>query len=440
MGYRNSAYAGAGVKVVCICLPKHGDARSLAEIFYQATPQIQLRHNEAVFLEISKCQHLYSAATFLKRVQVTLNRIGLTARIGMAEDIPTALAMTLHPVAEKKFLPIDCLPCYCDPLGQYPEHTPLISKAIHVLRSLRIYTIKDFLDIPAGEITLRFGPSLLLAHQRLQGEHPLIWNIFEPRQIVQEDHEFDLTYPPRDLEPVYFILRPLLEKIFLRLRGKGRRMRQFKIILQQEYATQKTPQSYEVHIAIPLPFVSLKTIFQITKEKLDASVQKKPLEHAIVQLSLVVTEDGPYMTSQKDIFDQKKEETSESFFHLVSRLATKLGPESVFFAHLKESYLPEKNWLRATDKCHPDIQSTAVPERPLRLFKKPLPISIQSCHFSYNRKTYEIREWRHPEVLLSNWWEIAGGERIYTKLITHNGDQFWVFKNRDVYYLHGVFE
>lgn len=428
------------MNVVCIYLPKHIDAQSIAEIFYQATPQIQLRKNEAIFLEISKCQKLYSPATFLKRVHVTLQRIGIQARLGIGEDIPTSLAMALYPVADKTFLPIECLPYYCDPLLQYPEQTTLMLKAIHLLRSLRVYLVKDFLNIPAREITLRFGPYLLLAYQRLLGESPIVWNIFEPRQMAQEDHEFDLAYPPRDLEPVYFILRPMVEKIFLRLRGKGRRVRQFKVILQQEYATKRTPQLYEVTITIPLPFVSAKTIFQITKENLDSAVQKKPLEHAIVKLSIVVIEEGPYLTSQKDIFDQKKEETSESFFHLVSRLATKLGTESVFFAHIKENYLPEQNWFRASEKCANHVQDSIVPERPLRLFKKPIAIFIHSNHFHFNRVVYKIREWRHREVLLSNWWEISGGERIYSKLITDSGDCFWIFKNKDSYFVHGIFE
>ena len=279
-----------------------------------------------------------------------------------------------------------------------------------------------------------------MAYQRILGLHDIPWTEFIPRQVVEEKHEFDLAYPPRDLEPIYFTLRPMLEKLYLRLRGRGQRVRQFKVVLQQEYETRKNQQSYEVPIIIQLPFVSVKTIFQITKEKLDAVVQRNPLEHAIVSVSVVITEEAPYLTSQKDLFDQKKEETSESFFHLVSRLATKLGNEGAFFAQIKENYLPERNWFRVPEKSIDTVQESFIPERPLRLFKEPMLIFIQNNRMVYNRLPYDITEWKNPEVLLSNWWEISGGERVYYTLNTTSGDNFWVFRNKDSYYLHGIFE
>ncbi|MBL7554699.1 MAG: hypothetical protein JNM24_02670 [Bdellovibrionaceae bacterium] len=428
------------MRIVCIKLPKHSDAQSIAEIFYRATPQIRLRHNEAIFLEVSKCQHLYSESTFIKRAQITLKRIGITAELSVADDISTALSLATFPVMNKDALPVDALIYYADPLAQYPEQHGRILKAIHLLKSLGIRTIADFLTIPSYDISPRFGPIVLLAYQRLLGQHEIPWNEFRPREVVEESHEFDLAYPPRDLEPVYFTLRPLLDRIYLRLRGRGQRVRQFNIILQQEYATRKSPQTYKVPIIIQLPFVSVKTIFQIAKEKLDAVVQRKPLEHPIIKISLVVTEEAPYLTSQRDLFDQKKEETSESFFHLVSRLATKLGSDGAFFAHVKENYLPERTWFRVPEKSITTIQESHIPERPLRLLKEPRPVPIQDNYLFHNRMQYEIKEWKNPEVLLSNWWEISGGERVYYKLVTHTGDNFWVFKNKEQYYLHGIFE
>ncbi len=437
------------MRIVCIKLPKDTNAQTIAEIFYRATPQIRLRQaghgkgpfdHTAIFLEISKCHALYSESTFLKRTYVTLERIGIHADLSIADDISTALAMAIYPVVDKDSLPIESLIYYSDPLGQYPEQQGIVVKAMNLLKSLRIHTVKDFLKIPSYEISPRFGPVILMAYQRILGLHEIPWTEFKPRQVVEETHEFDLAYPPRDLEPVYFILRPMLEKIYLRLRGRGQRVRQFKIVLQQEYETRKSKQSYEVPVIIQLPFVSVKTIFQIAREKLDSMVHRMPLEHAIISVSLVVTEEAPYLTSQKDLFDQKKEETSESFFHLVSRLATKLGTDGAFFAQIKENYLPERNWFRTPEKSNDTVQESFIPERPLRLFKEPLAIPIHNNRLVYNRLPHDITEWKNPEVLLSNWWEISGGERVYYRLNTVSGDSFWVFKNKDGYYLHGIFE
>lgn len=429
------------MRVVCILLKKNTDAQSIAEIFYRATPQIIIKGNDAIFLEISKCQSLYSEQTFLKRTLVTLKRISVHAKVSIADDIPTALALAVYPVGRKELLPIDALKYYFDPLDHFPDERLSILNAINVLKSLRVLYMNDFLKIPAYQISPRFGGSLLMAYQRAAGdEHPILWPPFQPRQNVAEKHEFDLAYPPRNLEPIYFVLRPLLEKIVLRLRGKGSRARQFKLILHQEYPTEKNLQDYELLVVLQLPFLSIKTIFQIIKEKMESAIQRKPLEHAVVSLSLIVVEEAPYIASQKDIFDQKKEENSESFFKLVSRIATKLGPDSVFFASLKENYLPERNWSRHPEKAVQDIYDSAVPERPLRLIKEPQHVQISNNTLFYNRLHFEILEWQNTEVLLSNWWDLSGGERIYHKLNTHTGDSFWIFKRKNQYYLHGIFE
>lgn len=456
------------MRVVCIRLKSAVDAQSVAEIFYRATPQILIRKPNIIFLEISKCRNLYSEQTFLKRTHVTLKRIGILAQVSIADDIPTALSVSMlspphHPASDRNSLPIEALAYYIDPLNCFPEQMGFIHSTIRTLKLLRICTLNDFLNIPSHEISPRFGPLVLLGYQRIAGEHDLPWATFIPRETVSEDCEFDLSHPPRDLEPIYFSLRPLLEKMHLRLRGKGRRARQFKVTLHQEYATQKTPQMYDVLIIIPLSFVSVKTIFQITKEKLDTAVHRQPLEHAIVKLSVVVTEEVPYVTAQKDIFDQKKEETSEAFFHLVSRIATKLGTESVFFADIKESYLPERNWFRGLslkrdrtllssdsakyadaesgkDRNRDNKRDSVIPERPLRLLKEPTPVSVFNNKLFWQQTTYPITAWKNQEVVLSNWWEISGGERVYYKLFTASGDIFWIFKNKENYFLHGVFE
>jgi protein ImuB len=429
------------MRVLCILLEKKDDAQSIAEVFYRATPQIMLRRNQAIFLEISKCRHLYSESTFIKRAQVTLNRIGNRARLAVADDIPTALALAVFPaVVSKDDLPIESLKYFSDPLDYYPDQHTHLLKVIQTLKSLRVQTLKDFLRIPSYEISPRFGALILLAYQRIIGENPITWTEFKPLEIVQETFEFDLAYPPTHLEPVYFVFRPMLERVFLRLRGKGKRLRQFTITLRQEYPSKKSKQDYEVSVIIQLPFVSLPTIFQIAKEKMDASVQKSPLEHPIVSVTLVITEEAPYMTSQKDIFDQKKEETSESFYHLVSRLATKLGPEAVFFAQLKDNYLPERNWLRASEKPDNQVQEKSVPQRPLRLFKEPLSARIYENQLLFNHHHYDIKSWENPEVLLSNWWEISDNERIYYNLHTQTGERFWIYKTREALFVHGVFE
>jgi hypothetical protein len=165
----------------------------------------------------------------------------------------------------------------------------------------------------------------------------------------------------------------------------------------------------------------------------------KPLSHRICEFSIVVTEEAPYTMKQKDIFDQKKEENDESFFQLVSRIATKIGNGSVFFAQTRESYMPEKNWRRVQELNTSHQTTDVLPERPLRLFEKPKSIRFIGDRVIFPDSTEEILSVRNKEVLLADWWE-SPLERIYYKLLTKSGKEFWIYKTSQGHFLHGVFD
>src|SRR5437868_7266573 len=252
--------------VVCLEFEQPQNMQALAEIFYRATPQVMTRGDRFLFLQISKCLGLYSVNTFIKRTLVTLRKAGLRARIGVGDDVPTALSFAVMSQHNKMDLPIDTLKYYFDPLGEQMELTQKVHKMTELLKSLGVRTLKDFLKFSVREVSSRFSTMGLLAYYRVMGESPVQWRAFKPSEVITERHEFDLESPVDNLEPIYFKMKTMLDRMQLRLRGKGKRARQFDIILRQEHALSPADQDYKISICLQLPYVSQKVILQLAKE------------------------------------------------------------------------------------------------------------------------------------------------------------------------------
>lgn len=432
------------MKVACLHFQSPQDLQALGDIFYRATPQILKRGDRTLFLEISKTRGLYSEEKFLRRAKLTLARLGLAGRIGLAPDVPTALALAVYGVRSRDQLPVESLELFVDPLmkhelppaGASAKALPLL---IGSLKSLGFLTIGDFSRIPPAQLSSRFGAIGLMAHERVQGRIDVAWPAFEPSKVVEEKHEFDLESPVDNLEPIFFTLRPMLERLFLRLRGQGKRARRFDVVMKQEHPSKISPQEYRVSILLQLPYVSPKAVFQITRERIEAQVRTLPLEHRLMSVRAIVTELAPYFENQRDLFDQKKEENDESFFQLVSRLGTKLGEGKAFFAQTRESYLPEKNWRRLGEYKESERTESHVPARPLRLLPKPLPVRMNDSRILLPDGAEEIVAYDHIETIFSDWWENPV-EKLYFRLHTRSGRSLWVFKTVDGCFLHGVFD
>lgn len=438
------------MKVACIYFEKNQDIQSLAEIFYRATPQIMLREEKALLLDISGCTALYSEAKFIKRVLATLQRLHLKATVTIGGNVSEAMSLAHFKVTQKDDLPIDALKFYVDPLGKDPELLNKMGPTILLLKKLGLEKLRDFTQLPARDINSRFGALGLVAYLKVNNQYDTPWLAFKPREQIEDRFEFDPEHPVQNLEPIYFRLNAMLDRLNLRLRGQGKRLKQFDLVLKQEHTMNPNDLYYKIPILLQLPYVSQKVIFQITKERLEAEILRQPLKARVIEFAVKVTETIPYFMNQKNLFDQKKEESEESLFQLVSRIATRLGKNQVFYAQVRESFIPEKSWKKHTEykaeqtehKSHAEENgspATVIPERPFRLFSQPLEVEYSHNHLLVDHHKEEIQDISHSEVIFSDWWENPL-ERIYYRLTTKSGRKLWLFKSAKGHFLHGVFD
>src|SRR6185312_14431277 len=101
------------MRVICIYIlgeaNKAENLEGLAEACLRLTPQVAI-DKKFIFLEVGACKNLYSETSVQARIQILLKRFAMTARLAIADDIPTALALAQFQVASKEQLPVDALP------------------------------------------------------------------------------------------------------------------------------------------------------------------------------------------------------------------------------------------------------------------------------------------------------------------------------------------
>ncbi len=443
-------------RIACILVKGTAPLMELAEACYRFSPQIAVREAEpprepggrptaAIFLEIGKCSKLYSENTLFLRLAVLVQRFGAIAQIGLADDVPTALALARFGLKERDKLPLEALFDYGSPFKYDDAVHKKILGMIVTMRMLGLEKLDDFAKLPTRQLASRFGSEGVELSMRLQQKIPMAWPRFTPPEKIIEKvelHELSEFQSCTNLEPLLFILKGVSDRAMARLRGRAQRASTLHLTLDLEKGQR------EWKIELPVPQGSTSGLLPILRDRLSFDFAKTPLEKSIVRVSLAVLETSPSNRVQRDLF-QTTGDATEAWDALVGRLCQRLGKDKAFVANLAEDYLPERAWQRALEAL--DKLPTEIPPRPARVLKKPVPLHkegtflIPSLKKGKAPKRWRISEWHGPERISVEWWmdpQLQGFNRDYYRLVTEAGDQLWVFSTpaRGDYYLHGYFD
>lgn len=416
------------MRVACVILQK--SLIPFAEACLRLSPQIMLGENW-IFIEIGACRKLYSEDFFLKKLQVLLKRFGVVGKVAVADDIPTALG---HAFYRKQKLPIEALTFYASPLKMKEE----MSSVIDTLKSLGIHTLEDFKKLPIKSLGNRFGRDAVTAFYHLENAKGILWNRFSLTEKIEESESIDESYELREFEPVSFLLRGMIDRILLRLRGRGQLVSILEFTIEQEsYSTIKEPvRSWKFEFLFPQG--SVFGVFPLLRERISSELQRKPLESPIRNLKLEIVKTSESFCRQTDFFS-KKEETEENFRALLVKLSDRLGLEKIFYASPQESYIPERSWQKTLVEPQPIF--IPLPERPLRLLKNPQKLNQVDSYLIHHKRKWKMVECEGPERISGEWWKFDE-ERDYFKILTDSGEELWVYviPGQKELYLHGVFD
>ncbi|MGZ6290346.1 MAG: hypothetical protein ACXWQO_19310, partial [Bdellovibrionota bacterium] len=341
--------------VVCVLLKEDfTKLPTLAEACLAFSPQIALSH-EAVFVEVAGSLQLFSLEQCFIRLQEIVETFGLKATISSATDLPSALAFARYGISVRERLPLEALSDYLSPFA------PSDFSPASLLRKLGLNTLGDFLQIPLREIPSRFGKDGSHAYAKIFDAKRIAWPRFVPPARIEEKAELDFAARIENLEPVFFILKGLIDRIFFRLFARAEMLTAFRLRFRLNRLAGARERLVEV--VLPLPQSDPKGVLLFLQDRIANELQKRPLEDLLESVTLEVTDTAPFRNAQKDFFS-KVEEEKEAWASLVARLRERLGENSTFLAAPAPRLLPEAAWKKSLEPGKAELLPH-VPLRPL---------------------------------------------------------------------------
>lgn len=414
------------MRVLCVLPLKPVKLASLAEACLVFTPQIAVGR-DAVFFEIGASHRLFSEAECLRRLEGILAEFSVAARVGIGEDIPSTLAFARYGKTVKSELPIEALAEFLQPFHPEPY------EEAELFRRLGISTIGQLLALPRAELASRFGKRALFPLERVLTAHLVPWTRFVPEEKLAERLDFDCAAQIDTLEPVLFLVKGVLDRIFLRLRARRRKLVSFDLLLHFDKFSAAKARVFS--FVFPVPQGDVLPVLRVAQERLHAELAKIPLEDALEGVSLIVGETGPFLDGQKNFFSRADEE-KEAVGSLMAQLKAKLGDQASFLARALPRRLPEASW----EKCDKEQSHTVIPmpTRPLRLLARPVQMERRGNELFVRRRKWVVKGFSAVEKLSGEWW-LHFFAREYFRVDTDK-ESLWVFRSEQGLFLHGFFD
>tara|TARA_Y100000590_G_scaffold464438_1_gene633890 strand:+ start:5855 stop:7330 length:1476 start_codon:yes stop_codon:yes gene_type:complete len=445
------------LRIICLFFKdSKKDLNRLAEACLRFTPQVSVRENEAIFLEVSQCRRMYSEYGLMMRLSSLAKRFGENPQISLAEDVSSALAMARFQVEQVDYLPVDALCDYASPFCFDEELDKKTKKIISFLKVLGIESLKDFFLLPSGTLTSRFGAIGMKLVQRIEDSSQEPWPLYKKeKEIIESENLWENGdfYSLENLESIFFKVQSAVDRATARLRGLSLKASRVELSFEQGKNVPLGKRRRSWTLSLSLAQSSSLAIVPLLYEKVSLSLGKFPLEGSVESLSFRIIETVPGNSAQKNFFSFREEEMEE-WDSLVLRLTRRVGEGNVFYKKPRESYSPEKFWTRISEydllleEKNEDVHSERA-KKPNRILKVPEPLMLVGDYFlkKNGNQVWRILQWGRPEAYSPEWWDLnhlEEDDRHYYPVQTEEGNWIWVFRTSqspgNCFFLHGFFD
>jgi hypothetical protein len=428
------------MRVACILFSHEVELAAFAQACIRFSPQIALRNPNIIFIEIGKCRSLYSELSFTARIQVLLRRFNSQAQIEIADDIPTSLAFAIYKVKNVDDLPLIAISEFVDPFFSDIEGRKSIGKMIDALMRLGIHRISQFKTLSAHEFPSRFGKLGLFCRQQVERSRQVHWPYWSPPEIVFERYELLSSEFCSDLDPLLFMTKTVLDRVFSRLRGMFLGADQIKFTLELEKYSPFECTEREWTFELITPQSSTSSFLPILRERLNWDLSRNPIKSPVIAITVEVPATSMKQDAQRNLFHSRDDfrELMSSFF---GQLEEFLGKGQVFWSTVTEERFPEKSWKK---KKLPEPQTLHLaqryPQRPTRLLTPPMPVTVIHNRMIIKGRSFKIKNWSSVERLSPDWLNEVPS-RNYYRVEVDEGPLLWLFSDSSHhYFLHGYYE
>ncbi|GAA0317062.1 DNA polymerase Y family protein [Sphingomonas oligophenolica] len=445
------------------------DLRRLAIIAARRwSPIVAVSGEDGLFLDITGAAHLFGGeAAMARRIVRLLARLGITARIAVADTAGAAWALARSPHGRWDKGVLLCPPsAHIDAIAALPVVAlRLDPAAVELLKRLGVDRIGQLAGMPRAPLARRFGAGLVERLDQATGRVSEPLDPVVPTETIAIVQRF--AEPIATAEAIEHWLAHLMPRLVTALVGAGLGARVIELVADR---IDGVPQRLRIGLARPSRDAAhlLRLIVRRIEEIAPG--------FGVDALTLHVRRADPLAPQS---FDERLEDRPPDLAPLVDALANRIGDARLWRARPVESEVPERS-VEAAPPLDPPAQPAVKSKlddvrqldrssdlhpwhhrwpRPVRLLRRPelldhviaeLP-DHPPRRFTWRGQAHKVVRADGPERVRGEWWKRASEQhsvRDYFRVEDEVGQRFWLFRRGDgersetgdlSWFMHGAF-
>lgn len=401
------------------------------------SPVVSIDPRDGLLIDLTGGEHLFGGeAAMVARIGRSLQRLGLTARLGVASTIGAAWAVA-------RFAPN---PCTFVQSGDEQEAVGTLDvRALRVdpaviesLEEIGIRTIAEVMALPRAALPARYGPELIRRIDQMVGL------LYEPIYRLPEKIEFtasmELPGGTTAWESVHAASHDALLQLTGLLEQRGQGLRQLTAVYDRIDHGQAM-----VQVRVSRATRNIKHLWKLLHPRLE----RMQLGEGVETITLHAGDIAPVQQQQANYLgDRSGGSDDAAFAQMLDVIANRIGRDRVLAPVLHNTHRPERmvSMQPVSDQL-PIATAVEVPHcRPSKLIEPPEPIRVMALwpdgpvgRFWRDGVESAVTFCSSPDRIGGEWWRAQESIRDYFRVQDERGVWLWLFRDAKSgeWFVHG---
>ncbi len=425
----------------------------LARWMQRFSPVVAADEPDGLLMELSGCEHLHGGdKPMVAHMDSALTQLGLQARLALAPSVGCACAAARFAPDRINVVPAERIREFLAPLPVAGLRIdPLFVEA---LNEVGIERIGSLFDLPRQELARRFGPDLLRRLDQATGDAVETITPIRSAAPIEVTRVFEGAVT--GLEAVLITARELLFALILQLEERCRGVRTLEVTLDRLAA-----ESVRCSVALTYPSRNVQHLWTLLRP----NIERINLGYGVESVTLRAARHGKLSHHQEFFYPEVEEDRGSDAVlgEFLDRLIDRFGRHNVcrmtpVETHVPERAFPLQPWSGSTGKKQvasrtgDALASAAHGDRPSQLFQVPEPAQViflvpdgPPSWVRWRAMECAVQHASAPERLALPWWEPGrsigpDAARDYYYVQDDQGRLLWLFRDlaTNGWFVHGV--